>query len=258
MFSVLTLNLRFGLANDGAHSWSIRKKVYPSLLNRHRSDFISFQEANDFQIDFLQTILSDYHYIGKRHPAPKFWQNNVIFYQRKWKCSYYNHFFLSPTPLVPSRFRKSRWPRQCTIGMFKNGKHRLICANTHFDFDPDVQVKSAELILERLSDLPPNLPAILMGDFNADPSWPCYGTFTSGANRPNQRWEAFENAFSKPFPGTHHGFTGDPSGGYIDWILYRGKVARESSNIILDSSEGIYPSDHFPLRATFRWKDENG
>lgn len=245
MFSFLTLNLRFGLANDGSHDWEFRKTVYPSLLNKYRSDFICFQEANDFQIDFIQSILNDYRYIGKRNPAPKFWQNNVIFYSKEWECVHNDHFFLSHTPDVPSRFAKSRWPRQCTIGIFKKNNFRLICTNTHFDFDSVIQEKSAELILDRFSKLPDNLPIVLAGDFNATHRYACYKTFTGSRLQ-------FKNVFTGPLPGTYHGFTGEPNGDHIDWILYRGSISIQASEIIKYTYKGIFPSDHFPLKAVFQ------
>jgi endonuclease/exonuclease/phosphatase family metal-dependent hydrolase len=254
MLSVLTFNLRFGLADDGPNSWQYRKKCFPSLFEKYRTDFIGFQEANDFQIDFLHEILTEYDFIGKRSPSPFFWQNNIIFYKRTWTCIYHEHLFLSPTPKIPSRFRESLWPRQCTIGMFKNNARTLICVNTHFDFDVATQVKSAKLILERLSQLSPEAPVILMGDFNALPLSPCYNIFIGKDRKPKAKKGGFKNAFKKPFPGTQHGFTGDPNCDHIDWILYRGKIVKKDYMVIRDTIAGLYPSDHFPLYATFQWE----
>ena len=53
-FSILNLNLRFGRADDGANSWPFRTKAYPPLFDAYPSDFYTFQEANDFQVDFLR------------------------------------------------------------------------------------------------------------------------------------------------------------------------------------------------------------
>ena len=253
MFSVLTLNLRFGLADDGPNNWQFRKKCFPSLLKKYHADFIGFQEANDFQIDFLNDILVKYDFIGKRDPSPSFWQSNIIFYKQPWTCIYYEHFYLSHTPVTPSRFRNSLWPRQCTMGMFKNDNRMLICVNTHFDFDVSVQIESAKLILERLSQLPADVPVILMGDFNAIPFSPCYKIFIGQSQKSKTTADFFKNAFKQPYPGTHHGFTGDITGDHIDWILYRGKIIKKDCMIIQDRINGLYPSDHFPLYATFEW-----
>ena len=177
-FSALTFNLRFGLADDGANSWDHRKKALPALFKKYHPDFIGLQEANDFQIDYVAKILIGYEFIGKRSPAPTNWQNNVIFFKSKWALIVYKHLFLSQTPTIPSKFRDSRWPRQCTIGMFTSNGRKLICINTHFDFAENVQTNSAVLIMEHLSKLPSNVPAILLGDFNATPKQNCYGVFT--------------------------------------------------------------------------------
>ncbi len=79
MISVLTLNLRFGLADDGPNSWQYRKKVFPFLFEKYRTDFIGFQEANDFQTDFLNGMLTEYDFIGKCSPSLSFWQDSIIF-----------------------------------------------------------------------------------------------------------------------------------------------------------------------------------
>ena len=109
---VITMNLRFGLADDGPHSWHHRKNSLLPMFDRRNPDFIGFQEANDFQIDFLKSIFPAYKVIGQRLPAPAFWQNNVIFYRSDWICRRHLHLFLSPTPSIPSRSPASRWPRR--------------------------------------------------------------------------------------------------------------------------------------------------
>ena len=254
MFSVLTLNLRFGLADDGPNSWQYRKQSLPVLLAKYRADFIGFQEANDFQIDYLNSILTEYNLIGQRRPAPSFWQNNIIYYKNIWSCIYQEHFFLSPTPTVPSRFRHSLWPRQCTVGIFKKNQHQLMCVNTHFDFEASVQNQSARLILKRLSYLPSGLPAILMGDFNASPASRCHQIFVAENQNSADKDQGFRNAFQAPFIGTRHEFDGDASGDHIDWILFRGKITLKDSQVIQNTIGGIYPSDHFPLWASFEWE----
>jgi len=248
---VMSLNLRFGLADDGPNCWSMRKKAFQPLFRNLQPDMIGFQEANDFQIDFIKGILRDYDLIGKRTPGPPFWQNNVIFFRKDWKCVRHEHFFLSPTPAVPSRSRKSRWPRQCTMGLFRKSGRECICINTHFDFESSVQVASANIIMERLSKLPRHSPVILTGDFNAAPFSPCYNAFVEENQAPGRNVRGFRNAFKKPFPGTFHGFTGHAKGDQIDWILYREPIYPEAAHILTDRNQGVYPSYHFPVYAVF-------
>jgi endonuclease/exonuclease/phosphatase family metal-dependent hydrolase len=254
-FAVLTLNLRFGLADDGVNSWRHRKKAFPAFFERFQPDFICVQEANDFQSDFLADLLSGYIVIGQRRPAPDFWQNNIIFCSRRWVPIRCCHFFLSDTPKIPSRFRESRWPRQCTMGLFRRASRDLICVNTHLDFHDTVQVRSAHLILKLLSDWPADVPAVLTGDFNTTPERPCYQVFTSSPSGAGAA--GFRNVFNPPFPPTQHGFTGDANGVHIDWILYRGGITPGSHRVIRDRFDGFYLSDHFPVYACFRWDNDS-
>ncbi len=245
--TIFSMNLRFGLADDGPNGWSHRKQFFPILLNRYPADFYAFQEVNDFQARDLQKILSEYRLIGQRSPAPSFWQNNVIFYHRTWQCTDQYHFYLSRTPDVPSKYCDSKWPRQCTMGIFQRAGRRILCVDTHFDFTEKVREKSARLILSRLPALTDIEPAVIMGDFNTSPDSQCYRIFTKKTG--------FKNIFQPPFPSTHHGFTGKTDGEAIDWILYRGPLIPDHSEVLLDAFDGRYPSDHFPLQVRFQWTD---
>ncbi|MBU3947029.1 MAG: endonuclease/exonuclease/phosphatase family protein [Proteobacteria bacterium] len=246
-FSVMSLNIRFGHAEDGPNNWIHRQDSITSLLSAFVYDFYAFQEANDSQINYLSNILPNYKYIGQRNPAPKRWQNNVMFYHKSWLCIYYKHFYLSSSPNKPSKFRKSLWPRQCTLGIFKNGDQSLIIVTTHFDFEDVVQVKSAQLIRKRLRRHTGKGPIVLMGDFNATSDSECYLEFTSKLDG----YPKFSNAFKTSCIGTNHGFTGKSKIKAVDWILYSGDLKVENTKVITNKFLDRYPSDHFPLIATF-------
>lgn len=249
--SVMTLNLRFGLADDGRHAWPHRKAAVAGLLTEQDADVYAFQEANDFQILDLRRMLPDHDCIGQRLPAPAFWQNNVIFYRRRFDRIFKDHFFLSPTPDIPSRFRDSKWPRQCTIGTFAMGNATLTCVNTHLDFDTGVQVAAAELILDRLAGIDGCGPVILMGDFNAEPQSPCHTLLTGKSGNGATGRRLFKDAMAGRSTGTHHGFTGRSDGRAIDWILYSAGIEPIRAEVIDRCFDNGWPSDHFPVAAEF-------
>ena len=199
-FTVVTLNLRFGLARDGDNDWSRRRHLFPQFFEALPADFYLMQEANDFQVDQLQPLLADYACLGRRRPAPAFWQHNLVWYRRRWRCTARDHFFLSPTPDLPSRSRASRWPRQCTLGVFENAGQHLAMAATHFDFDDQVQEASAQAIRRRLARLAPAKAVVLAGDFNAQPDSAAHRVFTTADAAPEDRGGAFKNAFEAPLP----------------------------------------------------------
>jgi len=244
---VMSLNLRFGLADDGPNRWAMRSAAYPNLLRKYPCDFYAFQEANDFQISFLDDLLRDYSAIGQRCPAPEYWQNNVIFFHKRWRCLNHQHFYLSDTPDVPSQYSDSRWPRQCTMGTFICGGRRLTVIDTHFDFEAEVQRRSALLICKRLEDLAPAWPVVLMGDLNAGPESSCLAVFTASG-------EGFRSVLGPASTGTHHGFSGQADGKSIDWILYQGAIQLRNAQVITNKYCGYFPSDHFPLAADFCWQ----
>lgn len=253
-FSILTLNLRFGLADDGPQAWVYRRPLLRQFLETHDDDFLMFQEANDFQIDFLAECLPEYALIGKRHPAPPAWQNNVIFYRAPWQLDQSDHFYLSATPDIPSQFAASLWPRQCTLGRFSAGPHELVCATTHLDFDETVQVDSAKIILARIDRMASDRPVVLAGDFNCTPTSSCHAIFTRPGDTNRPRRPTFRNVLEPSFPGTFHGFKGGDGSRCIDWILYRGAIVRHHAGVIPFQAGACYPSDHYPVAADFFWK----
>lgn len=253
LLSVMSFNIRFGLADDGPNGWTYRKHAVAGLFRKYRPDFISVQEPNDFQTEFLREMLPEYNHIGVRKPAPDFWQNNVIFYRNSIDCLDEQHFFLSETPSVPSRSWGSQWPRQCTIGRFNLNSRELVCVNTHFDFEEPAQYQSAQLIWQKIVTQFSDYPAILMGDFNAEPDSKAYQWFTGQINEGMDTLPDFKTTFKSPYPGTYHQFTGKPIVGLIDWILYRGEFRLKKCLVIEDSFDGLYPSDHFPIMAHFEF-----
>jgi endonuclease/exonuclease/phosphatase family metal-dependent hydrolase len=248
--SVLSLNLRFGLADDGPNGWEFRKESVVKLFRTQATDFVATQEANNFQIDFLADNLPEYEYIGKRTPAPKFWQHNILFYRKPIVCKEDVHFFLSETPHVPSRSFESRFPRQGTLGLFRVSNRPFICIDTHFDFETSAQMGAARVIKAQLASFSADIATILMGDFNTTPESPCYRWLT-GKEVEGKRGLNFQETFKKNYPCTVHHFTGKPNGDYIDWILYRGPIRLKACQPLQEPVDGIYPSDHFPVKAVF-------
>ena len=253
-FSVMTLNLRFGFADDGPNDWKYRQNHVLELFRAERPHFIATQESNHFQTEFLSENLTDYEYIGKRTPAPGFWQDNILFFRRPVRCVNQTHFFLSETPQFPSRSFGSRYPRQATLGLFSVHGNEVICMNTHLDFEQPAQVGACRVMSEQLSFFPLHIPTVLMGDFNATPQSTCY-RFLTGDGEESSLVQPFLETFEKPYPSTFHRFTGKPVAGYIDWILFRGDLTLRQCHVLNQPQKKPYVSDHFPVTATFGFTD---
>jgi endonuclease/exonuclease/phosphatase family metal-dependent hydrolase len=136
------------------------------------------------------------------------------------------------------------------MGTFTKHRRVLTVVTTHFDFDASVQQSSARIIMNRIEQLQDSDAVILSGDFNATPEADWYRIFS----QPDSTGEPFKHIFSPPYPGTHHEFSGKPGKDHIDWILYRGNVTNHHRQVITDTFGQRYPSDHFPLLASFHWR----
>jgi len=242
----MTMNLRFGLARDGGNGWEHRKFLVAKLLKKYPADFWGIQEVNHFQADFLRRTLSGYRALGQHNLSFDRWQSNMIFFHPSWECLEQKHYFLSDTPDVTSKFADSKWPRQCVMGMFKKNKERIVVVNTHFDFLSSVQEKSASLIVKWLSKFSPGLPVLITGDFNANPGSRAHTLFKT---------HGFAGVFDEKITTTFHDFEGKDTGKQLDWILYRGGLSPVFSRVVKDSFSNRFPSDHYPVRAVFKWPE---
>ena len=109
---------------------------------------------------------------------------------------------------------------------------------------------AVRVIQRQLAAFSPEIPVILMGDFNATPESPCYRWLTGKEDNDEVSMD-FNETFTAPAPSTFHGFTGKPVAGHIDWILFRGPLRLKASRVLEGSVDGAYVSDHYPVEAIF-------
>lgn len=243
--SIMTMNLRFGLAKDGDNGWEQRRDLVGQTLDRCRADFYGFQEVNHFQAAFLDDHLRDHTGIGRYNREVPWWQSNMIFHHKSWTCLGFRHHFISHTPDIPSKLSGSKWPRQCVIGWFEKQDRQVVVANTHFDFETCVQVRSADLVMNFLDRFPQGLPTAICGDFNSEPGSPAHERFCA---------RGFDEVCSDEKQTTFHEFKGGDSGPHIDWILFRNGFSVWSSQVVTDDFSGRFPSDHYPVQAVFEYQ----
>ena len=173
-------------------------------------------------------------------------------------------FWLSETPEVPGSMG---WDAACTrvVSWVKLRDRRcnpdtLCVFNTHFDHvGTEAREQGARLLRQKMVDIAGHHPVILMGDFNA------HATSESAPYRllaeegyevglPLRDTYFFASQEERAQnPGTFHGFSGQPDGRRIDWILCSGEFPGIGAGIDrYHNQEGRYPSDHFPVWVTFK------
>ena len=267
---VMTFNIRYGSANDGENNWDRRKEMVFGVLRQQGPDLVGLQEALRFQIDDIRAALPEYGELGcGREDGKTKGEYSAILYRKdRLDMNDSGTFWLSDTPDVPGSITwGNACTRLCTWGRFvpKRSGKAFYMFNTHLDhvsqFSRD---KSAILLVSRLRDRKHPDPFIVTGDLNTGEDNPVV-RYLKG----EQPLPVANNGLSKnPIPlvdtfrvlhpdasdvGTFHSFKGGRSNAKIDYIFAQPGARVLKAEILHDSKDNHYPSDHFPIMAAIRW-----
>jgi endonuclease/exonuclease/phosphatase family metal-dependent hydrolase len=247
---VMSYNIRLDVASDGINRWDNRKAMLSGQVQFYEPDFMGIQEGLPHQVQYLDSVLTTYKYIGVgRDDGKNRGEFSAIFYnEKKYKPVQQSTFWLSQTPDKPGLGWDAACNRVCTYGLFEDlkTKKQLWVFNTHFDHIGDVaRVESAKLILKKINELNiKNLPFILTGDFNLEEDSESIKLIAAQLNDnkvvakqvfgPSGTFNAFE--FNKPVTKR------------IDYIFTSKSAIKVKKYAVLsDSDDCRYPSDHLPV-----------
>ena len=227
------------------------------VIADQKADLIGTQEGLYHQLTFMDKELPDHKWIGVGREGGQRGEFMAIFYRSaRFEPLETNHFWLSDTPeKVGSASWGNRVKRMVTWVRFldRRTKKEFYFWNTHFDHQSQPsREKSAQLVLNRVHALKTKLPVVLVGDFNAvAKANRAYTTLTAkGAFH-----DSFEVAKEKINAGwnTFNGFGQTRRGNRrIDWVLTRGPVQVDRTEIVLFKGFRQIPSDHQPVTARLR------
>jgi glycerophosphoryl diester phosphodiesterase len=273
---VLTFNVRVSTANDGVNSWQNRKEMARDVILSNDYDFVGVQEcvinphAEKNQYEYFKSALAEnYDVIGiNRNKDPNNGESAAIFYHKKrWEldANETGTFWLSETPDVRgSQSWNTAYSRTATWGRFKNkasGKY-VYFYNTHLDHvSESARQNGAVLIVKHILErADKNEPFFLTGDFNCGETSPVIrylsGDVTEIAGQNPSKQTVLHDSYREVFPytpqtGTFHGFSGKAGNEKIDYLFVSPSVKTIQSRIIKTNKDGRYPSDHFPVEASF-------
>lgn len=125
----------------------------------------------------------------------------------------------------------------------ENNVNYFVC-NSHWTTVSSAErLSTAQKIVEIIKNNSQGLPLIVLGDFNAVPGTP---EISSIKNSGGLSLNCAHNEKGETFHGWDA--TGEKK---IDWILCSKKLSVKSSSVITTSYGGYWPSDHWPVKATF-------
>lgn len=256
---VLTANVRVSEAADGPNGWQFRRELCLETLASQAADIIGFQEMSPAQYADIKAFLSDYDHYAMHDNVTRFRPQNAVFYRReRFELINASGYWLSETPHVPG---SSSWESACVryanwvrLADRENGKRHLRFINTHLDHVSDVaRENQARLLVEDAQAYPHELFQMLTGDMNCDETSLPIKTLTEGGW--NDSYAALHGSQLSGF--TFHAFAGpdyDSKIGRIDWVMARGNYKVQAAEVIRDSRDKLFPSDHYFVSATFEFE----
>ena len=278
---ILTFNLRTGTCERGTpDAWKERRADCIALMLAGGYDFIGAQEVqwrpeepDCDQAGDLARGLPAYGMFGtSRDPDPANGEGGPIFYRRdRWELDENDngHLWLSDTPTVrASRLEDATHSRVLVWGRFhelEGGKRTgrtILFSNTHLDYLFEHTILLQATICNRLlaERARPGEPIILTGDFNSyERSWPIrqmlgetLPTAPAIPPAPLPLRDAWREVHSDERDArTFHGWGRPTEDRRIDYILFNGDLRVLDAQIDRTQRDGVFPSDHYPLSATF-------
>ncbi len=124
---VMTYNIRLDVASDGENSWPNRKEKVADLIKFYEPDVFGIQEGLPHQVQFLDSVLSDYKVFGEGRDGGQNGEHSSIFYKsNKFELIEFDTFWLSETPDEVSKGWDAALNRICTYGIFQEKKNKAI------------------------------------------------------------------------------------------------------------------------------------
>jgi len=254
---VMTFNLRYINRGDLLNrAWTARRDQVAEIIHRDHPDLLGLQEALRPMLDDLGQRLEGYTEIGigREDGLQKGEYSALLVRTDRFGIQQTGTFWLSDTPeVVNSKSWGNTVVRICTWARLWDKKTGQVIHfyNTHMDHESQpAREKGMALILERIAARQPAGPFLLTGDFNSGDDNPVQELLRNNPLHPVDVWKTVHPDFSPSISGTVHGFKGKTDGGRIDYIYASADLTPVDSEILHDAKDGIWPSDHFPVRAT--------
>ena len=256
---VMTWNLRYDTENDGENQWGKRKEKVIQLLEEYSPDMLGTQEGLVHQVEYLAEQLPQYAWCGLgRDDGEKEGEFSAVFYKKDlFEMEDCQTFWLSETPEKPGFGWGAKHNRVATWVKLRHkpSGQSVFFFNTHFDHQtPLAREQGAYLVLKTMKEKTLSSPAILLGDFNADPDSEPYKILTADVQVLQDTYQLTGNKKGPSGSFASQFALENLSDRIIDHIFINDGFDVIEHQIIDDNNGSFYPSDHLPVRAALRLK----
>lgn len=264
---VMSFNIRHGRGRDGENRWPKRSYLVAETIRMFDPDLLGCQEVLHFQLEFLRKSLPEHgvHGVGRVDGKTRGEYEPILYRRERFELLDSGHFWLSEKPATPgskswgtSHTRMVSWVR---LKDRNNAGAEIAFMNTHFDHVSKLaRLESARMIRKRAEAfMAKGVPVIITGDFNTTEDRQPYAGLVSGAEGSGiPLVDSFRQVNPKRTvdESTSTRWVGRRKGTRIDWILHSKEYTTLQSVINYTSDRGRYPSDHYPVQAILRLKQD--
>ncbi|MBK5720527.1 endonuclease/exonuclease/phosphatase family protein [Dysgonomonas sp. Marseille-P4677] len=259
--NVMSFNIRLDHAGDSLNSWQYRKDVAGKIIKDNDIDVLGTQEVLLNQLNDLKERLPEYTAIGVgRDDGKEAGEFSAIFYKKdKFTEVKSGNFWLSETPdIAGSKGWDASYVRVATWAILKDKEstNKFLIINTHLDNDGLLaRIEGGNLLLEKAKELGKDIPVILTGDFNDTPD---SETIKNITNTNSSKYFKNSRTIAAEVSGTDwtfHDFgrLAEDERPCLDYIFVSNRASVSNFQVLADSINGIYISDHKAIMATIQY-----
>ena len=254
--SVMTFNMRYDNPEDGQNNWRFRRERIAGVIKAQEVDVLGTQELLSNQFNDLSGLLTGYQggCVGRLDGAESGEYCAVFFRKDRFTLLDSGTFWLSETPEVVGSLG---WDGACEriatwVVLRDRDGRELFFIDTHLDHVGQVaRDEGVSLLMKRIETLSGGRPVILTGDFNSEPG----SSVVAHVQKDGVLRDA--KAIAAQRSGTDWSFSDfgqipEAERPLLDYIFVSGDIEAVRYEVLPDTFDGGYVSDHAPVMAVVK------
>ncbi|MFR7964831.1 endonuclease/exonuclease/phosphatase family protein [Alistipes sp. DJF_B185] len=254
--SVMTFNMRYDNPEDGQNNWRFRRERIAGVIKAQEVDVLGTQELLSNQFNDLSGLLTGYQGVGVgRLDGAESGEYCAVFFRKdRFTLLDSGTFWLSETPEVVGSLG---WDGACEriatwVVLRDRDGRELFFIDTHLDHVGQVaRDEGVSLLMKRIETLSGGRPVILTGDFNSEPG----SSVVAHVQKDGVLHDA--KAIAAQRSGTDWSFSDfgqipEAERPLLDYIFVSGDIEAVRYEVLPDTFDGGYVSDHAPVMAVVK------
>ena len=254
--SVMTFNMRYDNPEDGQNNWRFRRERIAGVIKAQEVDVLGTQELLSNQFNDLSGLLTGYQGVGVgRLDGAESGEYCAVFFRKdRFTLLDSGTFWLSETPEVVGPLG---WDGACEriatwVVLRDRDGREFFFIDTHLDHVGQVaRDEGVSLLMKRIETLSGGRPVILTGDFNSEPG----SSVVAHVQKDGVLRDA--KAIAAQRSGTDWSFSDfgqipEAERPLLDYIFVSGDIEAVRYEVLPDTFDGGYVSDHAPVMAVVK------